>query len=578
MAVSDAGTSANDAGLTLHWLAPAPNATVSGVATFELAGTKLLNVEVFRSGVRLVRCTVDGNGTHASCPVDTTTLADGALTVTAHGWNSAAGQPFTADADAGALSVVVMNGPKATWAPLTVMAVENPLTHGALGDDTQDDVAALRATVNALPAAGGLIYFPPGKTFRKNDTWVITKSHVKLWAPNGQATLHGVIQGATRKHATICRNSSGCGVFGLRFTSDAVARFDALEDNQFATDHATDVEVVGCDIKGSASAGVFIYNLSQRTYVEGNYVHLTYADTIHHTDGSRESWVWGNFMYNALPSKGDDGIACVTYCPTCPKCGDMEWWGNTHLGAPWGRGYAVIGGDHIDIHDNWAIRIGGAGLIVASEPSYSSASSNDITIRHNWVSQCGQTISHPNILISGQNPAADPLTNIALTDNVSVDGVHGAYGTEGEFSNVTNVNLSQNAADLPTVPTLADVAVKDTSILKTRDPSFVAAPERLGLYRIHVRVGADAGFEQRFEYVFKGAAADVTAFTSASVTAGNVLLEQRDVQGTTYAVVLSAQPLVLPTSLSGVAFTELRSKDRSGQLDWLWRRLDQGAY
>ena len=53
----------------------------------------------------------------------------------------------------------------------------------------------------------------------------------------------------------------------------------------------------------------------------------------------------------------------------------MEWWGNTILHTGWGRGYAVIGGEDIFIHHNWAIGVAGAGLIVASEPAYDSATS-----------------------------------------------------------------------------------------------------------------------------------------------------------------------------------------------------------
>ena len=112
---------------------------------------------------------------------------------------------------------------------------------------------------------------------------------------------------------------------------------------------------------------MFLYG-STESYVEGNYVHHTWADHIHHTNGARQSWVWNNFIFNDQVSKGDDGVACVTYGPTSTRCADMEWWRNTHLGTGWGRGYAVIGGDDINIHHNWAIGVAGAGLIVASEP------------------------------------------------------------------------------------------------------------------------------------------------------------------------------------------------------------------
>src|SRR4029453_15026945 len=96
--------------------------------------------------------------------------------------------------------------------------------------------------------------------------------------------------------------------------SRARARLAAVEDNQTAADRASLVEVVGCDIRSSAAVGVFLYG-SPHNYVEGNVPH-TWADHIHHTNGARQSWVWNNFIYNDQVSKGDDGVACVTYGPT----------------------------------------------------------------------------------------------------------------------------------------------------------------------------------------------------------------------------------------------------------------------
>ena len=278
---------------------------------------------------------------------------------------------------------------------------------------------------------------------------MVTKAHVKFWAPNRQAELFQSVAGQRRRQAILCRSNAGCGFFGLALRSDAAARFDALEDNQIAADRASLVEVVGCDIRSSAAVGVFLYG-STENYVEGNYVHHTWADHIHHTNGARQSWVWNNFILNDTVSKGDDGVACVTYGPTSTRCADMEWWRNTILGTGWGRGYAVIGGDDIHIHHNWAIGVAGAGLIVASEPAYDSASSARITLANNCVYRCAHTIGHPGILISGQNTAAQPLDTITLTNNVSAETVTGtAYRAEGSYTNVTNTGLATTAAALP---------------------------------------------------------------------------------------------------------------------------------
>ena len=236
--------------------------------------------------------------------------------------------------------------------------------------------------------------------------------------------------------------------------------------------------------------------------------------------------MWNNFILNDAPTLGDDGIACVTYGPSSTRCGAMDWWGNTVLHSGWGRGYSVIGGDDIHIHDNWAIGAAGAGIIIASEGSYNSASSSRITVDHNTVTQCGHTIGHPGILISGMNASAEPLSDLALEQNVSADNIHGAYRAEGDFTNVVNTEMSSDAGAFPApLPSEADVHMADTGILRTRDTSHVAAESRRGLYRIHVRANpAGGGFQQRFEYVFQGALDDVTAFVALRRAQGDHLV------------------------------------------------------
>lgn len=421
---------------------------------------------------------------------------------------------------------------------------------------------------------GDALYFPKGKTFRKTDVFAIDKAHIKLWAPSRQAAIFGAVLGVKRTQSLLCK-ATGCGFFGLQLESDAVVRFDALEDNQISVDHADDVEVVGCDVHGAAASGVFLYG-SQRHFIEGNYIHETQADHIHHTQGARTSWCWDNWIYNKPPTKGDDGIACVTYGVSSAKCGDMEWWHNTILEGGWGRGYSVIGGDHIDIHDNWAIATAGAGLIVASEGSYDSASSSDITIHDNFLYGCAHTIGHPGILVSGLNGAAPPLDKLTFTNNVVVNTVSGvAYKEEGALSNVTNQGMSTNEADLPARPELADVAIKDTGVLRMRDSSFVASELRPGLYRIHVRQQG-VGFEQRFEYVFRGEPSAVEGYLGTLY--GVHVSETRVVGGSAYVLLLSAAPLALPASLAPVSFEELRAGDRDGSLAWLWKRVDSYDY
>jgi hypothetical protein len=462
----------------------------------------------------------------------------------------------------------------AAWGKLDVANVVDPMDFGAVGDGKANDLPALDSAVKALPPKGGIVFFPAGKTFRKTDLLEIGTPHVKLWSVNRSGGIFGAVLGVRRRQSILCK-ADGCGVFGLALGSDASARFDALEDNQISVDHVADAEVVGVEISSSAAAGIFLYG-AQRTFIEGNWIHHTWADHVHHTDGARTSFCWGNYIFNEPPSKGDDGIACVTYGVASPKCGDMEWWSNVILGSGWGRGYSVIGGDHVSIHDNWAMNVAGAGIIVASESSYDSASSNDVVARKNYLYRSGQVIGHPGILVSGGNSSAPALTNIAFEDEVSAETKNGqAYRTEGKLGVVTNTGMSDQTASLPKpMPTKSDAKPRDTSILATRDSSWVTdAAQRRGLHRIHVRKATN-GYEQRFEYVVHGAPADVAAFVGTV----SCVVESRVVAKTAWALVLSPKPLTVPSSLAGATFAELRAGDRDGTLRWLWARIDAKKY
>ena len=92
------------------------------------------------------------------------------------------------------------------------------------------------------------------------------------------------------------------------------------------------------------------------------------------------------------------------------------------------------------------------------------------------------------------------------------------------------------------------------------------------------RAPSGSGFQQRFEYVFKGAPDAVTAFVTAQTAAGAVLAEQRTVGAAAHALLLTPAPVPLPGALTPVTFRDLRAGDLAGDLSWLWQRLDTSAY
>jgi hypothetical protein len=556
--------------------------------------------------------TAGGNvATGGSTPSAGGTGGSAAPSVTAGGANSgsagggAAGaggdEAFAGDnSQGGAGGADSSVSPDDVFRPSTRFTVVNPKDYGAKGDDATDDSTALEQAFAALPATGGIVLFPAGTDLKDRHLLRITKSHTLLWAPNRRATVHGTVRSRTqverddelcgvRQQAIVFQQTMGGGVYGLRFTSNAAERTSCAEDCQMTLDTVDGMEIVGTEVNGGPGCSVFAWSSkvgskSQNLFVEGNYFHHTYADSIHHTHGARHSSCWRNYLFNAAPSLGDDGIACVTYSPSDPRCGDMEWWGNFYLGGAHGRGMAVIGGEDISIHHNWIVGSAAAGLIVASESAYTSGSSERIELRSNYIvdSPNGSVNNgHSSILISGGNPDAEPLRDIESIDNVIVDApndrVERAEGSYDEASVVFDDSTDRSLLPGP-VPTLADVEVQDTSILRTRDVSFVVAAARKGLYRIHLREAASGGLDERLEYIVTGASAALSTWLESAHAQGAYVSENRAAGGNAYALLLSPVPLVVPASLSGVTFDALRAGDRDGTLTWLWARVDQGRY
>ncbi|NNE94544.1 MAG: hypothetical protein HKN24_00765, partial [Acidimicrobiales bacterium] len=195
----------------------------------------------------------------------------------------------------------------------------------------------------------------------------------------------------------------------------------------------------------------------------------------------------------------------------------------------------------------------------------------------------GQTVSHPGILISGENPRVEALRDIELRDNVVVDSIVGLpFRTEGQTTDVSNHGLSTDSTLLPTpLPTAGTNALAaGASTLRTWDTSFVAAEHRRGLYRIHVRERGD-WFDQSFEYVVAGPDMAIDAWLDEIESSGSSVNTTFRGQWTAdpdtgheVAVVQSAHPMAVPTTVEPVTFDDIRQADLHGSGNDLWRILN----
>lgn len=112
---------------------------------------------------------------------------------------------------------------------------------------------------------------------------------------------------------------------------------------------------------------------------------------------------------------------------------------------------------------------------------------------------------------------------MSAIDNVIVNPAGGrAQRAEGNTERVVFDN-GEDPSRLPTPqPTLSDMRVRDTGILRTRDVALVAPAFRRGLFRLHLRLATtDAGLEARCEYVVTGPADVLTGWLGGGACVGH---------------------------------------------------------
>lgn len=467
------------------------------------------------------------------------------------------------------------------WEQLSVMAVVDPLAYGAEGDGLADDTDELAATIESLPPSGGIVWLGTGHTFRITEVLRVTRDHAKLWSQNSSSGLFAATGDRPRRQALLIDGTTGVGVYGVSFRSDATRRRTALEDSGIAIVGASGTEVVGLDISGSAGPAIFVAGESELTYIAGNLIHDTWADSIHFTGGASRAWVWGNTLFTRPPRNGDDGIACVTYGEG-PRCGRMEWWDNSYLGNGWGRGLAVVGGHSIEIHDNFVTDTAAAGILVASEPTYATPGSTGIAIHDNVVRRAGRVVPHPGILLSGRSGA---IQDVSVTNNVVNDPATGErFRAEGTLERIEEEGTTSSmSGPLPSLRP-PNTPAADTAVLATGDTSFVELPYRRGLHRIRVRPGVTSGqpFLQQLEYLIAGPASEIDSWLASLDVVNQVVLRVATEAAETLGgipvngqvvVVRVGEPVVLPATLRPVTFDDLRRQEYRSQLAVVWNQL-----
>ncbi len=214
----------------------------------------------------------------------------------------------------------------------------NVKNYGATGDGATNDTAAIVAAIAAIPAAGGVLYFPTG-TYVTDTIAFVSKSLV---------TVKG-----DGRYATVIKNRTGGNVMYFRPSCSSITIQDLTADNNNSSRSAgAHGIVIGCskvtvDNVAVTRCGEFAIltgwdqfagaTASVTDIILSNiWVYNTYADGVHFWNTTRGT------LTNSILTSDDDCIAIeASYHITVSNCVASS---RNDLGTNWGRGVAVFNG------------------------------------------------------------------------------------------------------------------------------------------------------------------------------------------------------------------------------------------
>lgn len=272
------------------------------------------------------------------------------------------------------------------------------LNFGAKGDGVTDDSVAIQNALNS----GGALLVPSGYTFVHSR---VVSANVPI-----SITGTGTLLATNESASAFFINSDNVTVDGPTFKMGTTTkRWDAYEQMKVRVGKRSGVTLRNIIVDGSAAAGVFVGGATN--FVLDNVtVQNTRADAIHMTEGAS----YGQVISPTVRNAGDDGVAVVSYMGSGLDH-DITITSPKFYGQTWGRAFSVVGGDRITYNNIYAENSAGATVYVASEPSYTTYGSSNVTFNGGTIVNANKnsSIVHGAVLIyNGQ--AAQTVNNVIV--------------------------------------------------------------------------------------------------------------------------------------------------------------------
>ncbi len=139
---------------------------------------------------------------------------------------------------------------------------------------------------------------------------------------------------------------------------------------------------------------------------------------MHITEGAHD----GTLTDVTVRNPGDDGIAVVSYVSNGVRCQNITVTRPKLLGQQWGRGFSVVGGDHVTFRDIYSEGSSAASVYVASEAGgYNTFPATNVLVDGGVISNANQasSIDHGAVMLYNGRSAVN--SDIAI-QNLSISG------------------------------------------------------------------------------------------------------------------------------------------------------------
>lgn len=244
----------------------------------------------------------------------------------------------------------------------------DPRAYGAVGDGTVDDGPAVQRAFDDLQP-GDTVVLSEGSVFRHDDVLTLGVPGVTVSGP-------GTLLAGSEQRAAVIIAADDVSLHGPTIAIEATSRrWTGADQMAVRVSNVAGTAIADVRIDGSAAAGLMLAGAHDFS-VNDLSVAGTRADGVHITGGSRD----GSLDGVTVSRSGDDGIAVVSYRNDSAPVRDISVSNSQVLDQVWGRGFSVVGGEHIDFRDIEAVRTAGAGLYVASEEEFDTLGVRDVLV------------------------------------------------------------------------------------------------------------------------------------------------------------------------------------------------------